>query len=177
MKKAKPKKGFSRAQEQIGVAITGRQDWRNHINGILVDEEVWSLFVNRGLTTESKKVKKAIKRSCSKKTKTITNKRAAWAQKNHKPLNTNRKPCLNRDFYSSDEWRRLRAKVLELYECKCMMCGRSPKSHGIVVHVDHIQPRSKRPDLALNIENLQILCEDCNIGKGNKFSTDWRPKV
>lgn len=82
---------------------------------------------------------------------------------------------VNDEFYSSREWRSLRLRVLEKYECKCMMCGRSPKDHGIVIHVDHIKPRSKYPELSLVFENLQLLCEDCNLGKSNKYETDWRP--
>lgn len=78
-------------------------------------------------------------------------------------------------FYLSREWRELRVRVLEKYECKCMMCGRSPKIHGIVIHVDHIKPRSKYPELSLVFENLQILCDDCNLGKSNRYETDWRP--
>jgi len=81
----------------------------------------------------------------------------------------------NNNFYSSKEWRQLRARVLEKYECKCMMCGRSPKIHGVVLHVDHIKPRSKYPELSLDINNLQVLCEDDNSGKSNKYDTDWRP--
>jgi 5-methylcytosine-specific restriction endonuclease McrA len=78
-------------------------------------------------------------------------------------------------FYKSREWRELRVSVLEEYECKCMMCGCSPKEHGIVVHVDHIKPRSTHPHLELRKDNLQILCEDCNLGKSNYYITDWRP--
>lgn len=81
----------------------------------------------------------------------------------------------NSCFYSSDEWQELRVRVLEVYECKCMMCGRSPRSHGIVIHVDHIKPRSKFPHLSLTFDNLQLLCAACNLGKKNKYSTDWRP--
>lgn len=81
----------------------------------------------------------------------------------------------NRDFYSSREWRELRVRVLEKYECKCMMCGMSPKEHGIVIHVDHIKPRSKHPELSLDFSNLQLLCSNCNRGKSNKYQTDWRP--
>lgn len=80
------------------------------------------------------------------------------------------------EFYKSNEWRGLRVKVLEKYKCKCMMCGRSPKDHNIVVHVDHIKPRSLYPELSLDFDNLQLLCEDCNIGKSNKYETDYRPK-
>lgn len=81
----------------------------------------------------------------------------------------------NEDFYSSKDWRKLRVRVLERYQCSCMMCGRSPKAHKIVLHVDHIKPRSKFPELSLTFDNLQILCEDCNLGKSNKYDTDWRP--
>lgn len=31
------------------------------------------------------------------------------------------------------------------------------------------------PDLALSMDNLQVLCGDCNHGKGNWDVTDWRP--
>jgi 5-methylcytosine-specific restriction endonuclease McrA len=44
-----------------------------------------------------------------------------------------------------------------------------------VMHVDHIKPRSKYPHLALRESNLQVLCEACNLGKGNWDETDWRP--
>lgn len=79
------------------------------------------------------------------------------------------------DFYMSKEWRSLRYKALRKYSAKCMCCGRSKKLHGVVIHVDHIKPRSKYPELALVFDNLQVLCEDCNIGKSNKDETDWRP--
>ncbi len=82
----------------------------------------------------------------------------------------------NSEFYRSRDWLSLRVRVLEKYECKCMMCGKSPKIHGIVIHVDHIKPRSRNPELSLTFENLQLLCGDCNMGKGNRYSTDWRPE-
>lgn len=82
----------------------------------------------------------------------------------------------DKEFYISPQWRNLRVRVLSKYDCKCMMCGRSPKMHGIVIHVDHIKPRSKFPDLSLCFENLQLLCDDCNIGKSNKYETDYRPE-
>ena len=36
------------------------------------------------------------------------------------------------------------------------------------------QPRRKHPELALRVDNLQVLCEDCNMGKGGWDDTDWR---
>ena len=82
--------------------------------------------------------------------------------------------CLPADkFYASPEWRSLRYKVLELYGNKCAACGRSPKN-GVVIHVDHILPRSIYPEHALNISNLQVLCDQCNLGKSNLYEKDWR---
>lgn len=56
------------------------------------------------------------------------------------------------------------------------MCGRSPSTHKVAIHVDHIKPRSLYPELAYDKNNLQILCDDCNIGKLNRFETDYRMK-
>jgi len=38
--------------------------------------------------------------------------------------------------------------------------------------VDHVKPRAN-PELELDIDNLQILCRDCNLVKGVKNSIDW----
>ena len=76
-------------------------------------------------------------------------------------------------FLSTYEWRKLRMQALKKYGPKCMCCGATPKD-GAVMNVDHIKPRKTFPSLALDINNLQILCHDCNHGKGNWDQTDWR---
>lgn len=76
-------------------------------------------------------------------------------------------------FYRSREWRELRYEAFKRYGRHCCVCGRG-REHGVVLHVDHKIPRSKRPDLALDISNVQIMCEDDNIGKGNRDSIDWQ---
>jgi 5-methylcytosine-specific restriction endonuclease McrA len=76
-------------------------------------------------------------------------------------------------FLESYEWRKLRMEALKLYGPKCMCCGATPAT-GAVMNVDHIKPRKVFPELALNIRNLQILCHECNHGKGNWDMTDWR---
>ena len=102
---------------------------------------------------------------------------ASHAKKQPKKSPTKEK-LNSKDFYESREWRRVRYAVLKKHGARCLCCGRSPNKHGIVVHVDHIKPRSKFPELELNPNNLQILCEDCNLGKSNLDSTDWRrPKT
>jgi len=83
----------------------------------------------------------------------------------------------NNNLDIKQEWRTLRVQVLEAYLAKCAMCNRTPQEHGVVVHVDHIIPKSRNPRIALCFDNLQVLCEDCNLGKSNRFRTDWRPTV
>jgi 5-methylcytosine-specific restriction endonuclease McrA len=80
------------------------------------------------------------------------------------------------NFYKSSEWRKLRYKVLSKYRFRCLACGRNPSKNNVILHVDHIIPRSLRIDLSLDINNLQVLCEDCNLGKSNECIIDFRPK-
>lgn len=75
-------------------------------------------------------------------------------------------------FYRSKEWRKVRYLAIRQHGKKCTCCGVVITDR---VHVDHIKPRSKFPRLALCVTNLQVLCEDCNVGKGNWDETDWRP--
>ena len=79
-------------------------------------------------------------------------------------------------FYRSYKWRRLRVDALEanrerygMLVCEC--CGMVDVGS---FHVDHIYPRSTHPELALDPANLQVLCDDCNIGKGTAYTTNWR---
>ena len=78
------------------------------------------------------------------------------------------------EFLLSYEWRAVRMKVLAKFGARCQCCGATPKD-GVRMHVDHIKPRKFFPELALEITNLQVLCEVCNHGKGNWDETDWRP--
>ncbi|GGA77008.1 hypothetical protein GCM10011369_18640 [Neiella marina] len=77
------------------------------------------------------------------------------------------------DFYSSTKWLRIRALALEKYGARCACCGATP-ADGVRMHVDHIKPRSIHPDLELELENLQVLCEACNLGKSNLSEKQWR---
>lgn len=75
-------------------------------------------------------------------------------------------------FYKSEAWLRLRFKVVAHYGKICMACGETKGRF----HVDHIIPRSVDRSLELDFNNLQMLCEPCNIGKSNLDKTDFRPK-
>lgn len=76
-------------------------------------------------------------------------------------------------FYYSKPWYSVRYKALKRSNGCCECCGaRGQKVSPL--HVDHIKPRSKFPELSLTLANLQVLCEACNLGKSNIDMTDWR---
>ncbi len=78
-------------------------------------------------------------------------------------------------FYASWDWKQARYEALQLHGRQCMCCGWSPEpgSKGHLC-VDHIKPRSKFPALALDVSNLQVLCNSCNMGKSNVHQDDFR---
>jgi len=51
----------------------------------------------------------------------------------------------------------------------CRLCGAGPDD--AVLHVDHIIPRSQGG--SSDIDNLQVLCQHCNLGKSNLDSTKF----
>jgi len=60
----------------------------------------------------------------------------------------------------------IRLKVMERDNFHCVLCGRSPATDvGVKLHLDHIIPFSKGGKSTE--ENLQTLCQDCNLGKSD----------
>ncbi|MGV2110123.1 HNH endonuclease [Agrobacterium salinitolerans] len=87
---------------------------------------------------------------------------------------------LIRDFYASWEWRTARMETLKRFGARCMCCGATPQHEAragqpVKIVVDHIKPISRYWGLKLDPENLQVLCDECNQGKGNWDETDYRP--
>ena len=60
----------------------------------------------------------------------------------------------------------LRYSILQRDGFRCQTCGRSPAVHGVVLHVDHIMPRSKGG--TNDPANLRALCAECNWGKADR---------
>lgn len=61
---------------------------------------------------------------------------------------------------------KLRLRVLDRDKFKCVFCGRSPATHvGVTLHLDHKVPFSAGGKTVF--ENLQVLCQQCNLGKGS----------
>ena len=79
------------------------------------------------------------------------------------------------DFLKTYEWRRVRVQVLDRDGRICASCY-TRGSADSPLHVDHIKPRRLFPHLALDLDNLQVLCDACNHGKGNWNWGDYRPK-
>lgn len=63
-----------------------------------------------------------------------------------------------RRFHVSGPWRTLRAAFLRDHP-DCVVCGQPTE------HVDHILPVRERPDLALDVDNVQALCWSCHSRK------------
>lgn len=61
----------------------------------------------------------------------------------------------------------VRTQVLERDKFRCRRCGSGPDTDKLVI--DHIVPYSKKGKTKL--ENLQTLCEPCNIGKRDRDPT------
>ena len=76
------------------------------------------------------------------------------------------------EFYSSWEWKRLRYDFLKQKDRRCGCCGSTP-ADGARMVVDHVKPIRHFWHLRLDASNLQILCNDCNMGKGSRDQTYW----
>ena len=103
-------------------------------------------------------------------------KKTAKKRKSKRPTNTVRisgVDVTSTEFLSTYEWRKVRMQALKKYGPVCQCCGATPAT-GAVMNVDHIKPRRLFPSLALDVNNLQVLCHECNHGKGNWDQTDWR---
>lgn len=88
----------------------------------------------------------------------------------YRALQQSKQAVQSRAFYQSWDWKKVRFKVLKEYGPACMCCG---STHRPVV--DHIKPLAKYPHMALDFDNLQVLCNDCNMGKAGDDETDFRP--
>jgi 5-methylcytosine-specific restriction endonuclease McrA len=61
--------------------------------------------------------------------------------------------------------KRQRFRILQRDGFRCQKCGRSPKDHNVILHVDHKIAYSRGGETV--DENLEALCIDCNLGKGD----------
>lgn len=90
-------------------------------------------------------------------------------------MKTKQSRAKHRISYKDERWKNIRYKVLKRDGARCCLCGATPED-GVKMHVDHIKPKYLFPELKYDPDNLQVLCENCNIGKGAWDQTDWRKK-
>ena len=72
----------------------------------------------------------------------------------------------NTGRYTAREWR----LMINWFGCACVKCGTVGK-----VSPDHIIPVSKGG--SNKIENIQPLCQRCNLSKGNRERVDYRDEL
>lgn len=73
-------------------------------------------------------------------------------------------------FGTSENWRYLREMTFKIQGKRCLKCGKEHAS----MHVDHIYPKSTYPHLEYMIDNLQVLCPECNKKKSFTKIEDHR---
>ena len=90
----------------------------------------------------------------------------------NQPMRVSQAATSQQLFYRSWEWKQLRYQVLKERGVCCECCGATTADHLRIV-VDHIKPIARYWHLRLDKTNCQVLCNDCNMGKGRSDETDW----
>lgn len=75
-------------------------------------------------------------------------------------------------FYEDWKWKRLSYQAKQKLGRRCMCCGATPEN-GAEIHTDHIKPIRRYWHMRFDPSNLQILCSECNQGKGSWDETNW----
>lgn len=142
-------------------------------------EQIWKEFGHRPSRTEWNSAKPKISYQCYKQRfdgwtnaclkfieykmgKVIVLDEKQYPTDFSKNINNKSKPEDRRDIPL-----KLRLEVLKRDNFRCVFCGRSPAMDiGVILHIDHKTPFSKGGKT--EIDNLQTLCSECNIGKSDR---------
>lgn len=161
----------------IGESWPPKRGWLKRAIGREISDEAAQKFIQFGKDRPSKKLRAEIRylaRGTAKREKVQALEKKLREGGGGKQNGLHVDPT-GKDFLWSYAWRQLRMQALRKYGARCQCCGASPQT-GAVMNVDHIKPRKLFPHLALDLDNLQVLCHECNHGKGNWDQTDWRPE-
>ena len=68
--------------------------------------------------------------------------------------------------------------IKSIWTGRCPGCNKEilPTTNG-GAHLDHIMPRKRFPELALEHKNLHWLCEICNLEKGSRTPAEWADNI
>ena len=82
-------------------------------------------------------------------------------------------------FYQSKDWWKLRSQVKAKWQREGLPCGicNKPIDWSERPIADHIEPRSKRPDLEYTPSNIQYLHHACHSMKTNRHEKLNLPKI
>lgn len=87
-------------------------------------------------------------------------------------------------IYKSNAWQVTRKKVLERDNYECQECKRNgrvftdqhrPDKHKRL-DVDHIKSLEEHPELAFDMDNLEVLCVKCHNKKEKRFHPNQSKK-
>lgn len=169
--------GFTDQQIRV-LGMDPRKEWLNPLIGTYIPDEVWTAFVACGDTLRARNYKRA-NRDLSEGPK-----RKFWSDakppkdpdsqqmpphpsrfKQSLPKTAFVEPSLKKELFESEDWKFLRAYALRRDNYTCQHCG----TRNVRLHVDHKIPITVDWSRRLDLLNLQVLCEDCNVGKSNFF--------
>jgi 5-methylcytosine-specific restriction endonuclease McrA len=98
---------------------------------------------------------------------------ALRAQRVGQTTRRNTAPDGIKNFYSSRAWRAARYAFLKTQtNRRCRCCGATAAQARLVV--DHVQSVREHWDRRLDPTNFQLLCDDCNLAKGSRDTSDFR---
>jgi 5-methylcytosine-specific restriction endonuclease McrA len=123
----------------------------------------WMMFVPGGIMLA---IDKVVEKPRQERRRQIEAEVLALAEKRQRAIEE------RKAFYSSPEWKLLRAQVIQEQGTACADCGRRITDVEDIT-VDHKHPRSKHPELALSSDNLRVVCRRCNSRKGASDWTEW----
>lgn len=109
--------------------------------------------------------------SFSRKGKPLSEAHKLALRKGHKEMSLESRKRMSRGIgevnhrWSGGNWRYWKNQALSRDNYTCQICGFTERE---IMEVDHIIPKSKRPDLKLDVNNLMTLCPNCHRRKTNR---------
>jgi hypothetical protein len=168
--------GFTHKQVKI-LGMKPNGEWLKPLLNTFIPDEIWAAFVKAGDARRKRNYEKLGRKleDGPYPLRTETTRALASGKKPHEEHPSSRQivaPGTNfisapirRQLFESEQWRAMRALVLRLDNYTCQHCG----ARNVRLHVDHKIPITVDWSRRLDLLNLQVLCEDCNVGKSNFF--------
>ena len=149
---------------------------KTRVNEHLTKEEIFSIIENLWITLQRQPNLREFESMTHHTKKIIKTNFDKWSNCLQQFVEWENKKGINSNIILSSKLKHktprepsksLRYDVLKRDGFKCVICGKSPSTNpNIKLHVDHINPYSLGGETEIN--NLQTLCSECNLGKSNK---------